>query len=305
MQRGISTGWGRVALGVAVIGCWLPRESQAVIFYSTDDPTHNTTAPTGDLAGSGWQWTGFWGGVTGTTISPNQFITATHVGGSVGQTFTYNGLSYRTTGVVNQGDLAVWTVEGTFGDYAPILSTAPAAGSSAVLIGRGTQRGSEVVVNGELKGWQWGASDGVLRWGENNVASGNGSLIRFSFDATGGANEAHFSAGDSGGGTFIQDNGVWKLAAINYAVEGPFSTTAGGSQFNAALFDKGGLYRNGSPFTESANDKPSSLYSTSLAANYSWISSVILVQVPEPSVTALAGLSGALLLGWKGARRRG
>ena len=42
--------------------------ARAVIFFSTSDPLFNTTAPTGGLAGSGWQWTGFWGGVTGTTI---------------------------------------------------------------------------------------------------------------------------------------------------------------------------------------------------------------------------------------------
>jgi hypothetical protein len=302
MERKISTGWGVIALGCAVIGCGLPREAGAVIFYSTSDPTHNTTAPTGDLANSGWQWTGFWGGFNGTTISPNQFITATHVGGSVGQSFTFNGVSYRTTGVVNNGDLAVWTVEGTFSTYAPIMETTPVSGASAVIIGRGTQRGSEVVVNGELKGWTWGAGDGVQRWGENTVFSA-GSLISFKFDATGGENEAHFSSGDSGGGTFILDGGVWKLAGINYAVEGPFSTTLGGSAFNAAIFDKGGLYRASTFNTESANDKPSSLYSTSLAANYSWISSVVAVQVPEPSAVGLFGAAGLAFLGRRSLRR--
>jgi hypothetical protein len=293
-----------LALGVTAAGCLLPHDAGAVIFFSTADPAYNTTAPTGSLADSGWQWTGFWGGFAGTAISPNQFITATHVGGSVGQTFTFGGVDYTTTGVVNNGDLAIWTVSGSFSSYAPIMDTAPSVGSSAVILGRGTQRGAEVSQNGELKGWQWGASDSVLRWGENTVESSGGTLIRFNFDATGGANEVHLSGGDSGGGVFVNDNGVWKLAAINYGVEGPFSLTLGGSAFNAAIFDKGGLYRNGSYVTESANDKPSSLYSTSLAASYSWISSVLVTQVPEPSTTALVGIPGALLLGMKLARRR-
>jgi hypothetical protein len=304
MQRTISLGWGRVALGCAVIGCWLPREAGALIFYSTGDPSHNTAAPTGDLANSGWQWTGFWGDVTGTTISPNQFITATHVGGSVGQSFTVGGVSYTTTDVVNNGDLAIWTVSGTFSSYAPITSTAPSIGTDAVILGRGTQRGADVSQNGELKGWQWGAADGALRWGENTVESNGGTLIKFNFDATGGANEAHLSTGDSGGGVFVNDGGVWKLTAINYGVDGPFSTTLGGSQFNAAIFDKGGLYKSSAFYTESANDKPSAFYSTSLAASYSWISSVMAVQVPEPSATTLVGIPGALFLGMKLARRR-
>lgn len=304
MRRNKSFNWGSVALGCAFLGMFLPRHAAGVIFYSTSDPTHNTTAPTGALADSGWQFMGTWGGFTGTTISPNHFITATHVGGAVGQTFTFQGVGYKTTGVVNQGDLAVWTVEGNFDHYAPILSAAPTVGAEAVIIGRGTQRGAEVSKNGELKGWQWGAADGVMRWGENSVTAHGGGLIRFAFDSGGGPNEAHLSSGDSGGAVFLQDDGEWKLAGINYGVEGPFSLTLGGAQFNAAIFDKGGLYRAGSFSTDTATDKPSSFYATSLAANYSWISSVIAVQVPEPGTTALIGAAGVLLLGRK-LRRRG
>jgi len=38
---------------------------QAMIFYSTADPNYNTTAPTGMLANSGWQWVGVWRGLSG------------------------------------------------------------------------------------------------------------------------------------------------------------------------------------------------------------------------------------------------
>ena len=59
----------------------------ALVTIGSGDPAHNTTAPTGLLAGSGWQYLGNWNGFVGTQISPNQFITAAHVGGSVGGSF--------------------------------------------------------------------------------------------------------------------------------------------------------------------------------------------------------------------------
>lgn len=53
--------------------------------------TGRNTSPGGAPAGSGWQYEGKWGSFLGTPISPNLFITAGHVGGSIGQSFTYNG----------------------------------------------------------------------------------------------------------------------------------------------------------------------------------------------------------------------
>src|SRR6185436_10644721 len=54
--------------------------AKAVIFWSTSDPSYNTTAPTGALAGSGWQYEGKWGSFLGTVIAPQYFVTAEHVG---------------------------------------------------------------------------------------------------------------------------------------------------------------------------------------------------------------------------------
>src|SRR5258705_3676643 len=50
--------------------------SKAVILYGTDDPSINTTAPTGELAGSGWQYEGLFDGFLGTVIASNYFVTA-------------------------------------------------------------------------------------------------------------------------------------------------------------------------------------------------------------------------------------
>jgi len=71
--------------------------ARAVIFHSTGDINFNTAAPTGQLADSGWQWVGNWNGFQGTAIGPNHFVTARHIGGSVGASFQLNGVGYVTT----------------------------------------------------------------------------------------------------------------------------------------------------------------------------------------------------------------
>src|SRR5689334_13923866 len=80
-----------------------PLTARAVIFQSTGDPNYNTTAPTGTLANSGWQYQGDWGAFNGTPIAPQYFMTAKHVGGNIGQEFTYGGNVYTTTGFTNIG----------------------------------------------------------------------------------------------------------------------------------------------------------------------------------------------------------
>jgi len=42
-----------------------------VILFSTGDPEANITEPAGVLAGSGWQYQGFWGASLGTPIAPS------------------------------------------------------------------------------------------------------------------------------------------------------------------------------------------------------------------------------------------
>src|SRR5262245_1407510 len=77
----------------------LASPAEAVLLYKSAQ--RNTTAPYGSWGGylvnSGWQWEGNWGNFLGTPISSKHFITAGHVGGWVGQTFTLNGTTYTTT----------------------------------------------------------------------------------------------------------------------------------------------------------------------------------------------------------------
>lgn len=230
--------------------CLSLSAAHGVILLGTADPAANTTAPTGDLANSGWQYEGTFGGFLGTVIGPNHFITAAHIGGGAGATIAFNGVTYNVT----EGrydpytDLVIWRVDGTFPLFAPIYTGDGETGQRLVVFGRGTQRGARVIKNATLRGWTWGPGDGVQRWGENFVTSivRGGPVNQYiyaTFDASGSANEAHLSVGDSGGALFIKDGAIWKLAGINYAVDGPIYTTdMGGGAFQGALFDARDFY---------------------------------------------------------------
>jgi hypothetical protein len=158
-----------------------------------------------------------------------------------------------------------------------------------------------------------------MSWGENNVAgtfdggSGYGQLLKFTFDKAGLTNEGALSTGDSGGGVFINDSGKWKLAGINYLVDGPFSLTSGGPQFHASVYDKGGLYINGTQsLTDTVANVPGAWYATRISSRQSWIKSIIgtvtpaklssmagmsvTAVVPEPASLGLFGLGATLLL---------
>ena len=81
-------------------GLVVTSPSKAVILYGTNDPSINTTAPGGELAGSGWQYEGQLNAAfIGTVIASNYFVTANHIGGNVGELFFFNGNSYTTTAV--------------------------------------------------------------------------------------------------------------------------------------------------------------------------------------------------------------
>jgi hypothetical protein len=247
-----------------------PLSARAIIFNSTGDPNYNITAPGGALAGSGWQYTGDWaGGFTGTPVAPQYFLSAKHIGGTLGGGFVYNGVSYTTTAVTNiaDTDLRLWKIDGTFPTFAPMWSSSDGSELNAlngnfVGVGRGTQRGAEIFhqTSGQFKGWAWGVRDFVQRWGENKTsgfldwsATGDQKIITFNFDASGsgnaGANEFALSTGDSGGGAYLRVNGTgpWKLIGIMSGVSGPYSynnTTndPNDPHFSAALIDRGGYW---------------------------------------------------------------
>ena len=298
----------------------------AVIFFSTADPAHNReTAPSGALAGSGWQYQGLFGNFLGTAISPNHFITAAHVG--VASTFVskdyFNGgsdITYTVNTTANSGtgywniagtDLRIFEINGTFSSYAPLYTGSNEVGKDLVVMGRGTQRGTTVLLNDNLIGWRWGTADRLARWGTNQVAATvsdnlGAQYLYATFDAAVGGNEAHLSSGDSGGAVFINDGGVWKLAGINASVDGSWQYTnnsntgqTGEAEFQAALFDARGMYlgSDASGWTLVTNEGepvPSGFYSTRISSYQSQIYTI--TGVPEPGCLALVAFGGLMVM---------
>ena len=264
----------------------------AVILYDTGDPTVNASTP-GD--NSGWQYEGQFGGFIGTPIAPYYFMTAQHIGGGISQSFTFHGETFTTTAVFNDPstDLRIWQVDHPFATYAPLFQVNGDETSQELhVFGRGTQRGSAISLDGKLRGWAWGASDGVQRWGRNVVADivpySSGSpwtFLQATFDSNGLVHEAHLSVGDSGGGVFILENGLWCLAGINYGVDEIFTAPDSSSGLIAAIFDATGYYvqrtsPSGTTYPQippnpDGSNVPTSFYSTQVSARMSWIAGVL------------------------------
>jgi hypothetical protein len=205
-----------------MVTCLLPLQALGIITYGTGDPSHNTTPPDGALANSGWQFAGQWGGFTGWPISIDCFLTATHVGGAVGNQLILNGHAYTTvaTWTSPRYDLTVWKVSEMFPAWVNIYALQDETGKAVIMIGRGTQRGVpiELGCNGQtnLVGWSDGPGDGVLRWGTNVITDTGGGYLYCHF-TNAGADTGAVTDGDSSGGLFILDGVEWKLGGVWYA----------------------------------------------------------------------------------------
>lgn len=267
---------------------------RAITFFGTENPAFHTTAPDGAFQGSGWQWQ-VAGGVCATAIGPHHLATARHLGFNPGLEFFFEGLRYRVVRVswADTGDLAMLEIAGRLGSFAPLYRGTNEVGKTIVMHGRGTQRGEPVYgppPNGtQVRGWRWGGSDFLLRWGTNRVEETydakpedgvTGSYLVSYFSNRGGSDLATFSVGDSGGGTFLRDtDGAWKLAGVNYGVEAQFNSSTNGAGFYATLFDRRGFYEFDDAIQawtidpEQAHESRTALYMTRVSSNLAWIDS--------------------------------
>ena len=264
----------------------LCSQARSVILFRTGDPAANTTAPTGDLANSGWQFEGIWGGFLGTPIAPHFFISANHIGNAGNSVFTFQNVNYSVVNGFTDpfSDLVIWQVTETFPYFALLYTKQDEVSQHLIVIGRGTQRGSGMFIGSDLRGWSWGPGDGVERWGENIVSDvvllgpGDDTLYA-TFDQNGLPNESHLSVGDSGGAIFLNDDGVWKLAGINYAVDDLYAQPSDSSQFDAAIYDARGYYAkiggNNFMLISGADPVPTGFYATRVSSKLSWMYSAI------------------------------
>jgi hypothetical protein len=302
--------WRREGLWVAAFALALAPalDAKAVIVYSSGTyATRNTSPPPADppvtdQTQQGWNYEFQWGGFLATPIDATHFLGAKHVGlqaTSIQVQFPdgYHTLQVNSSSRVDDpgSDLSMFTLQAgySFPTWAP-LYRATVDGSEAnktlTVIGRGTQPGDPLYVNSVKAGWYWGPGDGVQSWGQNKVSgftAYNGvsstSLLYFDFDAPGIANEGALSVGDSSGAVFIKGaSGAWKLAGINYAVDGPWSLNPdGSSSFLGAIFDARGLYYpNGSGGWSQVPTGypvavPMSSYASRISDRLQWIESLI------------------------------
>ena len=274
----------RTHMGLFIAGllCAQAMPAGAVLFYTTSDPNYNTAPPAKAFTNSGWECTGQWGQYVGTAIASKYFITAAHVGGSVGDPFVFHGVTNLTTAVYQdpETDLIIWRVDGELAPVAPLYTKRHERGKGEIVIGRGTLRGAEVRVNGVLSGWEWDGYDGLQRWGRSVVAGITpDDYLWMVFRARSKSSGVDLSGGDSGGPVFIKDGKSWKLAGVNYAVDGPFNTTTSGDGFEAAIFDARGLYvaegTNWTLIPEVHAKVPTGFYATRISSRTNWINSVI------------------------------
>lgn len=175
-------------------------------------------------------------------------------------------------------------------------------GKTLTVIGRGTQRGSPLYLEGNLKGWVWGIGDGLQSWGQSIVdgfapynSQSENSLLGFVF-ASDGLHEAALSVGDSSGGVFVYTNNQWKLAGISYAVwPGLVSTTGKQSDpgVYASIFDDArGLYQKNAQgqwvLISYSEPLPGVNFASRISGRLEWIRSVAPdVVVSEPGTLVL------------------
>lgn len=193
--------WLKVLLLAALPVCAADR-AHAVITLQSES---RLTAPTAAIQPA-WNLQGQFLLFNATPISPHHFIAAKHVGGAVGNGFTYGTQNYTTDSFtdVPGTDLRIWHVTGgAFSTFAPVWNPAvdgSEVGKPLVVFGRGVPRTDAVYApiypgtsvgpvpnpalvltggtlpggptpngQGDLRGWKWGSVDAVASWGQNKV----------------------------------------------------------------------------------------------------------------------------------------
>lgn len=278
-----------VALGVAGL---VATPAEAVMVF--DNTAGNTSTPVGD---QGWQFVGQFAGGSGVAISSHHFISTQHQNGQVGNTFTLDGNAYTTTGYTNisNSDLRIWSVSSSLSTYASLFDGS-LVGQDTTLVGYGIHTlGSEVTTTPPptSHGWEWGGTSGKS-WGHNaidtQITSGGRHYLLMHFDPL--TNEGTYGVRDSGGGVFIEDNGEWKLAGLNLAVQSLYAYEDDGSTFNAAIHNGTDLWWRDGAGNFHAASGPQQLQAANLVEYQSEIVSII----PEPASLLLLGAGGLMLL---------
>lgn len=175
---------------------------------------------------------GRWGGSSAVAIGPRAVLTAAHVGGGPGGTFTLDDQSYRATATTRHAsdDLMIVHLDADLPGWHEIAPSVH-AGTSVILGGFGRTAGEASA--GSIA-WSDRAAEA---WGRNIVDRSSRGLLSFDFDAAraGIEHEAAFAHFDSGGGVFVEGpDGSLLLAALAVGIDGPIGSSPFGSRSYAA-----------------------------------------------------------------------
>jgi hypothetical protein len=150
--------------------------------------------------------------------------------------------------------------------------------------------------------------------GKTDPEAGNqrikGTRLYWTFDRDGMKQEGALSPGDSGGGVFIESDGRWVLAGVNFATQGDFAFPGSGIVEHAALLDFGGLNAGDSILEDLPQDIPARQFATRIGTQMDWITDVLQGRItPTLSATPASGVpepvaAAPLMLMLLAARRR-
>lgn len=306
-----------VALAVATAGfafACIPTAHAIVVYdlagQNATPAPNNVDQYVGNVNGAG-------GGVL---VAPDVVLTIDHITTGPTNDFTYNGTTYKSDSVLAIGGthLMLLHLSGSTGQAGVQLysdnGTAADATAPVTVVGYGGPKGTAFTGNSSpatQTGWNWTTGNGVASWGQvtndNIYSDGSATYLGFAFTPTVGS--AVYTGGDSGGGMFINDGGVMKLAGIAWSVDGYFSVGSGdpnrAPDVVAAIYDvpDSKIYTtdghgNFILAADSQTGAPQHSYASRVSDSFTVLEADIegLTSVPEPASLSLLAVGGLLML---------
>jgi len=196
-----------------LVVCGLCLSASAII---TGD---NATAETNpfDATGLNWDYVYNYKDSSAVAVDPYWIVTAAHVADDLlssnlvvgSTTYTQQEIVYHSS-----ADLALVRYDQALPGYYDIYNGPLYVGDDVLMVGYGNTGTVSAVSYTDS-----GSGSGTPRWGNNEIDSAgwldDTYVLVAGFSSSVTNNEAGVGVHDSGGGTFIDEDGVWKLVGIN------------------------------------------------------------------------------------------
>lgn len=166
------------------------------------------------LTGFNWDYTYSYKGASSVAVDAYWILTAGHVGG--GSDLVIGSTTYEVQETVYHptADLALVRFDQALPGYYALYSGAVYLNDPVLMVGFGN---TGTVSSASFT--DSGSGNGTKRWGSNSIDVGGWAGDTYVFGANFTENGTLYEAGvgdkDSGSGSFIYDNGGWKLVGIN------------------------------------------------------------------------------------------